>query len=218
MAISDLLTVSNRHQFPLPDFQNGDEIRFPGALVSALLDRFTKPGDVVFDPFVGLGTTFFVCEQRGRLPYGIEADRQRYEWVRERITAKHHLICGDSAELTAFDLPEMDFCITSPPYMPHWHKWNPLYNGDPDYDGYDVYLKRMQEIYGRICKRMKRNAHLVVQADNLTNERFSPLVWDLGRALSEVMTLEGEIMVTWSEAVEGGNQFTQCLVFKNASG
>ncbi|MEF3131104.1 hypothetical protein OS035_06485, partial [Rhizobium sp. 268] len=54
MTISELLTVSNRHQFPLPDFQNGDEIRFPGALVSALLDRFTKSGDAVFDPFVGL--------------------------------------------------------------------------------------------------------------------------------------------------------------------
>ena len=117
MTISELLTVSNRHQFPLPDFQNGDEIRFPGALVSALLDRFTKSGDAVFDPFVGLGTTFFVCEQNGRIPYGIEADRQRYEWVRERITTKDHLFCGDSAGLAAFGLPEMDFCITSPPYM-----------------------------------------------------------------------------------------------------
>ncbi|EJC82318.1 DNA modification methylase [Rhizobium leguminosarum bv. trifolii WSM2297] len=192
MTISELLTVSNRHQFPLPDFQNGDEIRFPGDLVSALLDRFTKSGDAVFDPFVGLGTTFFVCEQRGRIPYGTEADRQRYEWVKQRITTKHHLVCGDSAELAAFDFPEMDFCITSPPYMPHWHKWNPLYNGDPEYDGYGVYLKRMQEIYGQICKRMKANAYLVVQADNLTNEQFSPLVWDLGRALSEVMTLEGD--------------------------
>ncbi|ANL70543.1 hypothetical protein AMC83_CH00508 [Rhizobium phaseoli] len=93
--------------------------------------------------------------------------------------------------------------------------WNPLYNGDPAYDGYDVYLKRMQEIYGRICKRMKTNAYLVVQADNLTNEQFSPLVWDLGRALSEVMTLEGEIMVNWSDAVESNNPFTQCLVFRN---
>ncbi|WP_246827541.1 DNA methylase [Rhizobium croatiense] len=154
----------------------------------------------------------------GQAPLWDRSDRQRCECVGERITAKYHLICGDSAELAAFDLPEMDFCITSPPYMPHWHKWNPLYNGDPDYDGYDVYLKRMQEIYGRICRRMKTNAYLVVQADNLTNEQFSPLVWDLGRTLSAVMTLEGEIMVNWSGAVKGGSPFTQCLVFRNASG
>ncbi|ANM08917.1 MULTISPECIES: DNA methyltransferase [unclassified Rhizobium] len=185
--------------------------------MSALLDRFTKSGDAVFDPFVGLGTTFFVCEQKGRIPYGIETDRQRYEWVRERITTEDHLFSGDSAGLAAFGLPEMEFCITSPPYMPHWHKWNPLDNGDPNYDGYDVYLKRMQEIHGQICQRLKTNAYLVVQADNLTSEKFSPLAWDLGRALSEVMMLEGEIMVTWSEAVESGNCFTQCLVFKNAS-
>ena len=215
MPISEFVTVSSQYKLPLPDFQHGDEIRFPDALVAALLERFTKAGDAVLDPFAGLGTTFFVCEEKGRIPYGVEADYQRYAWVKERIKTKEHLFYGDSGDLRSFPLPEMDFCLTSPPYMPHWHKWNPLYNGNPQYNGYEVYLKKMQDIYKQVCKLMKHEAYLVVQADNLVNEQFSPLVWDLGKVLSEVMKLEGEILVNWSEKVENGSQFTQCLVFSN---
>lgn len=215
MPFSELLTVSYTYEHPLPDFQNGDDIKFPDSLVSALLDRFTKTGDKVLDPFTGLGTTFFVCENKGRIPYGIEADRQRYEWVKDRIKTKDNLFHGDSGDINSLNLPEMDFSITSPPYMPHWDKWNPLYNGNPKYDGYDLYLQRIREIYGQICGVMKRNAYLIVQADNLVSEQFSPLVWDLGKTFSKVMHLEGEILVNWSENAENDNQFTQCLVFKN---
>ncbi|KZM49195.1 DNA methyltransferase [Labrenzia sp. OB1] len=215
MPTSELLTVPYTYERPLPDFQNGDDIRFPDSLVAVLLDRFTKPGDKVFDPFSGLGTTFFVCEQKARIPYGIEADRQRYDWVKSRVNSKDNLLFGDSGDIGSFNLPEMDFSITSPPYMPHWHEWNPLYNGDPRYDGYDIYLERLQSIYAGVCRVLRKDACVIVQADNLTHERFSTLVWDLGKALSEVMTLEGEIIVNWSENAENEYQFTQCLVFKN---
>jgi hypothetical protein len=215
MAISELLTIPYKYERPLPEFQNGDDIKFPDTLVSALLDKFTKPKDVVLDPFVGLGTTFFVCENKDRIPYGVEADEERYQWVKSRIKTKEHLYLGDSGNINSFDFPAIDFSITSPPYMPHWHKWNPLSNGNPQYDGYDLYLQRMQEIYTQICEMMKPNAYLIVQADNLTNEQFSPLVWDLGKALSDVMSHEGEILVHWSENSENDSQFTQCLVFRN---
>ncbi len=136
--------------------------------------------------------------------------------VRERIRSKDGLVHGDSARIASFGFPEMDFSLTSPPYMPRHHRWNPLYDGDERFDGYERYLSRMREIYQEICKLMKQGAYIVVQADNLVHEGFSPLVWDLGRALSDVMTLDGEILVTWSENRENGNAFTQCLVFRNA--
>ncbi|MBL8639465.1 MAG: DNA methylase [Alphaproteobacteria bacterium] len=215
MPISELLIVPYKYERPLPDFQEGDDIKFPDALVRALLEKYTKTGDKVFDPFTGLGTTFFVCEEMGRVPYGIEADDKRYQWVAERVQSKQHLYHGDSADMGTFDLPQMNFSITSPPYMPNWHDWNPLYGGEPAYNGYDRYLKRLQEIYKGVCKIMQPEATIILQADNLTNEKFSPLVWDIGKALSEVMTLEGEILVTWSENHENKSQFTQCLVFRN---
>jgi site-specific DNA-methyltransferase (adenine-specific) len=50
--------------------------RRANALSTKILDRVvevsTCPGDVVFDPFGGSGTTYAVCEQRGA-----EVDRDR---------------------------------------------------------------------------------------------------------------------------------------------
>ena len=63
---------------------------------------------------------------------------------------------------------------------------------------------------------MKPGARLVVQADNLVDgDEFSPLVWGLGKALSDVMRLDGEILVDWSENTENDNPFTHCLLFTN---
>lgn len=61
---------------------------------------------------------------------------------------------------------------------------------------------------------MKQDAHVIVQADNLVADRFSPLVYDIATALSDVLRLEGEILVNWSDNQENRSEFTHCLVFK----
>jgi len=52
--------------------------RKANALSTKILDRIvelsTVPGDLVLDPFGGSGTTFAVCENRGRHWLGIELD------------------------------------------------------------------------------------------------------------------------------------------------
>jgi site-specific DNA-methyltransferase (adenine-specific) len=57
-------------------FKSGD--RKANALSTKLLDRVvemsTEPGDLVLDPFGGSGTTFAVCEARGRRWIGAELD------------------------------------------------------------------------------------------------------------------------------------------------
>lgn len=214
-AFPELLTVPYRHRRPLPPFQEGDEIRFPESLVRALLEHFTRPGDAILDPFAGLGTTLLVAQDMDRRSYGVEPNAQRADWV-EAQGFTGRLVRGDSTDIGAYDLPPMDFCLTSPPYMPRHHRWNPLYNGDPAFDGYDIYLARMQEIFRAVYALIKPGGRVVVQADNLTRETFSPLVWDLGLALSEVMALEGEMCVVWSECPDDVRPFTQCLVFRKA--
>ena len=42
--------------------------------VAAMVDKFTNPGDVVLDPFLGGGTTGLVCKERGRKFIGVEID------------------------------------------------------------------------------------------------------------------------------------------------
>ena len=63
---------------------------FPVALVEAVLEAFTAPGDLVFDPFAGLGTVPLVAnrlERRGRgseLNPGYWADSVKYLEAEER--------------------------------------------------------------------------------------------------------------------------------------
>lgn len=214
MPISELWVLPHTYERATPAFQMHDDIRFPESLARALLERYTKVGDKVFDPFVGLGTTLFVAEELGRVPYGTETDSQRYNWVKNSITHPKNLFLGDAYDLASLDLPLIDFCLTSPPYMSRTDTFNPLFNGDPMFTGYACYLERMKEIYKNISRKMVPKGYIVIQADNLTHSDFSPLVWDVGNALSGVMTLEGEILVQWSENKENKNNFTQCLVFR----
>lgn len=50
-----------------------------------LIECFTRPGDLVLDPFVGGGTTPFVCSRIGRRFVGFEIDPEAAEVARSRI-------------------------------------------------------------------------------------------------------------------------------------
>lgn len=49
------------------------------------LQAFTKPGDVVYDPFMGGGTTAAICRMFGRSFIGSELDPKRAERARQRV-------------------------------------------------------------------------------------------------------------------------------------
>ncbi|MCC5968039.1 MAG: site-specific DNA-methyltransferase [Natronohydrobacter sp.] len=47
---------------------------FPVALVEAVLEAFTDPGDLVFEPFCGSGTQLIAAERTGRRCFAVELD------------------------------------------------------------------------------------------------------------------------------------------------
>jgi len=51
---------------------SGHKGRKPSELLARLLELFSKPGDVVIDPFLGSGTTLLVAEEMGRVCVGGE--------------------------------------------------------------------------------------------------------------------------------------------------
>lgn len=73
------------------------------------IDCFSKPGDIVFDPFVGGGTTAAVCKllQRNFLAFEILEDQA--EIARARVTVQQ-------------------------PYLPHFSQQFALTDGDGSYD------------------------------------------------------------------------------------
>lgn len=57
----------------------------PVSLMNELVSLFSKPGDVVLDPYMGSGTTGVACVGLGRKFIGIEKDRRYFDLACERI-------------------------------------------------------------------------------------------------------------------------------------
>src|SRR5687768_13037673 len=93
---------------PLPAELADDDVRFPPALVELFLAEHSRPGDMVFDPFAGFGTTLWVAERMGRRARGLELDARRYAYARTLLTDPEALINGDARRLSTYSIPQID--------------------------------------------------------------------------------------------------------------
>lgn len=103
--------------------------------VSRLIRFFTKKGDVVLDPFVGVGSTLKACALESRKGIGFELNSRYVKLARSRLRtelgpriptdAGQTIKQGDARSLVRA-LPQdcVDFVVTSPPY------WNILHKED----------------------------------------------------------------------------------------
>ena len=131
-----------------PPSRNKDEIlhpaKFPETMIRHFITFFTKPGEIVLDPFLGTGSTLVAAKQCNRSGYGFELSKVYTEISENRLitlgdlsyspiyqTQKKgfwNVINADSRQLYNYwvnnRLEEIDFCITSPPY------WNQLKRDD----------------------------------------------------------------------------------------
>ncbi len=57
----------------------------PVGVLQPLVEAFTKPGDVVLDPFAGSGSTCFAAAAAGRRYVGIELDAKYYGAAKQRL-------------------------------------------------------------------------------------------------------------------------------------
>ena len=57
----------------------------PLNVMVAIIERYTRPGDLILDPFCGSGTTGVACIQTGRRFIGIEIDEGYADIARARI-------------------------------------------------------------------------------------------------------------------------------------
>lgn len=94
----------------------------PPQLMKKLIDFFTKEGQVVLDPFMGVGGTLLACSLAARHGIGIDISREYIE-AYERVCAELGLkqqtaIVGDSAHIDTLLDPntKVDFILTDPPY------------------------------------------------------------------------------------------------------
>ena len=196
-----------------PPFE-GNDIKSPEGLARYIFENYTKPKAKIFDPFAGLGTNMFIAEEMGRIPYGIEAEELKQQWVAGQLENWTHVVYDDANNMGRYEFPKMDLIFTSPPYMTRIDKWNPLYNGDPKYAGYDKYLKRMGVILNKLPTVMKKNTPLILQLDNLqTGKTFTPLIHDIASLMKKSFIQTGETVLQWKNA-KPDYPHTHLLYFK----
>lgn len=95
---------------------------FPESLARQQIQIYTRRGDRVLDPFVGVGTTLDACQDLGRRGVGIElneafAKRARADLDRRAADAAQRVIHDDARNLRRHLADDsVDFLLTSPPY------------------------------------------------------------------------------------------------------
>lgn len=59
--------------------------QFPVELVERLVLSMTDPGDVVLDPFMGVGSSLIAAEMHGRIGYGCDTDAEYVSIAQDRL-------------------------------------------------------------------------------------------------------------------------------------
>jgi hypothetical protein len=136
--------------------------------------------------------------------------------VRERLGTDVTILTGDARRLRELDIGPVDFSMTSPPYMTRDNHPEDALDGYRSHGGdYEQYLEDLRDVYVQLAELLRPGAFAVV---NVANIRFggpdiTPLAWDVGRTLSDVLHFEGEIVICHEvEPPELTNDY--CLVFR----
>ena len=67
------------------DLHESHGATFPIKMPKFFIEYFSKPGDLVFDPFIGSGTTALAAIEMGRKYCGTELDPEYYKLSLKRI-------------------------------------------------------------------------------------------------------------------------------------
>lgn len=193
------------------------DIRYPEDFAKVFIEKFTKKGDKILDPFAGFGTTLFVAQKLGRVGIGIEYDKQRYDFISQRLRKPSRIIHGDSLKIDTYHLPLLDFCMTSPPYMRFFDKENPMKNYTTA-GNYQRYLADIRKIYSKIHPLMKIGSAIVLEVSNVAgnNHPLTPLAWDIARELSKIFFFEREYVYCHSNgsSMPENGCHSYCLLFR----
>jgi len=194
--------------------------KFPETLAGEFIEFFTKRDELVFDPMAGTGSALVAAIRTGRRALGVELSAEFADLARDRVAAelaatgrpecRGRVIQADARALESLGLPQIDYCLTSPPYWDMLRRKGfetqqrrrqdglPLTYSDSPADlgniaDYERFLDEVCDIYERLYTYLRPGAYLTVVVKNVKKgNRLYPLAWDIGRRLADTYTLKDE--------------------------
>lgn len=169
---------------------------FPIALPSKCINLFTHRGELVLDPFVGIGTTLVAAQDLNRNAVGFDLKKEYIEFSRSRLAQSRLMgknqqiaVCDDAHNIPEYLKDEtVSLCVTSPPYAnilnrprlnksirgdlrrnKHYLKIQQYSNDLRDLGTMKApeYAKALEEIYRGILPLMKPKAHNIINVTDL---------------------------------------------------
>jgi hypothetical protein len=195
--------VTTLWDYPSQNYGPGSQgdTRFRGATPSHviwnLLERYTRPRQLVVDPMAGSGTTLDVARDLGRRALGYDLAPTRPDIFRV-----------DARQLPPELGERADFVFIDPPYSTHLdYSDDPRCIGKLDAGG-DEYYRAMDEVFAEAGRVLKRDRHLAVYAcDSFVKDRgFYPIGFELFDLLRGRFTpVDIVAVVRHSRTLELGN-------------
>lgn len=174
---------------------------------------FTKEGDYVLDPFLGVGSTLKAACYENRRGLGIELNQKYADLSIKRISVevpdnmpykdKQEVICGDSTVVLK-DIEDniIDFVITSPPY---WNildqkdhkakqrenelldtKYSDNDNDLANIDDYEDFLNKLCAVFVECSRILKKDKYIaIVVSDFRKSEKYYMFHSDLSNLLEQ---------------------------------
>ncbi|MEI6437841.1 MAG: site-specific DNA-methyltransferase [Candidatus Omnitrophota bacterium] len=161
---------------------------FPLALAERVVSLYSGKGDIVFDPFAGIGTTVIAASKLDRVGIGIELqeqfcklatsliDKEKMDLFSDKQSVRHEVICDDCRALDKHLYSNsVQLTLTAPPY--------------PDMDTRPPKSKgpgrpRKSDLVGEMSERVP--AHSLRQ-DDFGNFGYAMYLEELARVFKKVL-------------------------------
>ena len=188
--------------------------KFPEDLVQRYITNFTEPGEWVFDPMAGTGSSLVAALACSRKAAGIELNPEFDKIAKSRFTARKYLklVTGDAAAPESYHpLPEqMAYCITSPPYwdmlrmrgaetqakrkkqgLQRWYSEDARDLGN--IADYHAFLDLLERVYRQVAGHLLPGRYMTIIVKNVKKQgTIYPLAWDIVERLSAFLIFAGE--------------------------
>lgn len=153
-----------------------------------LILRYTKENDVVFDPFLGSGTTAYECETLKRNCIGIEIQPQLVKYVQNKLESKKNffeiLTADSSSEKTFYKVNEVlnkykrtkvQLAILHPPYA-NIIKFSSDKNDLSNSKDLHEFLEKFSFVVKNTISVLEKNRYLaIVMGDKYEKGEWVPL-------------------------------------------
>jgi DNA modification methylase len=184
---------------------------FPISLPAHFIKLLTHKGELVLDPFVGIGTTLMAAKDLNRNAVGFDLKEEYIETAKKRLTqttleseTQQIAVVDDARNIPAYlDENTVSLCITSPPYanMLNRPRLNKSIRGNLRDNGqylkvqqyssdkrdlgtmdHEEYSNALTEICAGILPLMKPAAHCIINVNDVW--------WENTRHLTHIYVIE----------------------------